>query len=547
MNRPRTAGSLPSPTDGAGRRLLAGLCLLAFSQATLAAGLTVAVAQSATKLFNGEGAATEWLAAALAAALLAAVLRRTERVTAEKLGQNYVLTLRRVFSRRLLRSPASALAGKAYGALHLRFAGDMGALRTWAARGLARLIVGSATILATLTALAILAWPLALTFAGAILAYCGGVALLNGPLKSSATKARKARVNLAKTFGETIASLGGYQTYGQGRHAARKIGKASQQTAAASVAHAQDAGTLQGMAEALAIGLPALTLLVGAITGVAPGALLAAMVVGGLAAPRVRELGRMPEYYVAARLARRRLANMIERLPRTRRRPFPLKQPTPGGLEVSVERLRTATGLKSVSFHAAPGQRIAVVGPNGAGKSTLLAAIAGLAPVTGGQIRLGGEAAANLRPGALGRAVALVGAAAPPVAGSVRRNLKLAAPEASEAELEAAIAAFGLNGLAKSSRRIAAAGADLSAGEAARLMLARALLAQPAILLADEWDANLDAETRDLFDRHLASFEGTLIFATHDPERAAAADAVWRIKNGRTAKPTAPSLHIIAS
>jgi ABC-type bacteriocin/lantibiotic exporter with double-glycine peptidase domain len=63
--------------------------------------------------------------------------------------------------------------------------------------------------------------------------------------------------------------------------------------------------------------------------------------------------------------------------------------------------------------------------------------------------------------------------------------------------------------------------------------MARALLGKPAILLLDEFDANLDEETRSLLDDVLEDYPGTVVMITRDEGRIARADWVWRLEEGR--------------
>ncbi len=73
----------------------------------------------------------------------------------------------------------------------------------------------------------------------------------------------------------------------------------------------------------------------------------------------------------------------------------------------------------------------------------------------------------------------------------------------------------------------------MSAGQRQRLALARALLGDPTVLLLDEADAHLDPASATVVDRVLATFRGTVLLATHRPERLAIADSVWHLDAGR--------------
>ena len=76
-------------------------------------------------------------------------------------------------------------------------------------------------------------------------------------------------------------------------------------------------------------------------------------------------------------------------------------------------------------------------------------------------------------------------------------------------------------------------GANLSLGARQRIALARALLGKPAVLLLDEADVNLDAQSRRILDKVLRDYEGTVLMATHRIDFAARADALWVVTRGR--------------
>lgn len=164
---------------------------------------------------------------------------------------------------------------------------------------------------------------------------------------------------------------------------------------------------------------------------------------------------------------------------------------------------------------------VALTGPTGSGKTSLLAALAGqVPPATGTRTVLAADA--------------IAWAAQHPLLlpGTLRDNLALAAPDATDADLRAAIDRVGLAPML--ARRGAGLdlpldhrGSGLSGGERRRLGLARALLADRPLLLADEPTADLDADSAAAITALLRTLaaERAVIVATHDPRLIAAADA----------------------
>ena len=200
---------------------------------------------------------------------------------------------------------------------------------------------------------------------------------------------------------------------------------------------------------------------------------------------------------------------------------------------------------------SAPGEVLAVLGPNGSGKSTLLAAIAGLTPLAGGRISLGGVTLDDAETGmfveAAHRPVGFVFqdyrlfphlSVLDNVAFSPRaRGLGRAPARAIAADW---LARLGLADLAH--RRPA----DLSGGQAQRVALGRALAGDPALLLLDEPLSALDARTRlDVqteLKRHLAEFSGPCLLVTHDPlEALVLADRLLVLEHGLVVQEGTPS------
>lgn len=180
------------------------------------------------------------------------------------------------------------------------------------------------------------------------------------------------------------------------------------------------------------------------------------------------------------------------------------------------------------------GEHVALVGPSGSGKTTLLSVIAGLAPVNGGAVRIGGvqldaQSAADLR-----ARMAWIGQKPHVFSGSVRANVSLERDGVDSEVVGAAVRRAGLGhvGHATPGDSLGEGGLGLSGGELVRLALARAVCAPHArLLLADEPTAHLDRDTAaGVIDALVTLAQGrTLIVATHDLALAARMKRVVRI------------------
>lgn len=159
-----------------------------------------------------------------------------------------------------------------------------------------------------------------------------------------------------------------------------------------------------------------------------------------------------------------------------------------------------------------------VLGPSGAGKSMLLRLLNRLEVPTAGEVRFRGEPVASIDPLSLRRRVGMVFQRPAPFPGSVRDNLLVADPGATDDELADALAAARL-----AADFLDRSADDLSGGEAQRMCLARTLVTRPEALLMDEPTSALDPEARRGLERtarRLADGGRPLVWVTHDLEQA---------------------------
>jgi ATP-binding cassette subfamily B protein len=196
--------------------------------------------------------------------------------------------------------------------------------------------------------------------------------------------------------------------------------------------------------------------------------------------------------------------------------------------------------LRDVTFSAERGQRTALVGPSGAGKSTILALIERFYDPSGGVVRLGGIDIRAMERTDLRSQIGYVEQDAPVLAGTIRENLLLGTPDATDERCIEVLHAVNLGEvLGRNPAGLDAAvgedGVMLSGGERQRLAIARALLAAPPILLLDESTSSLDGLNEQMLREAIDAVaeNRTLIVIAHRLSTVVDSDKIVVLDHGR--------------
>jgi ABC-type multidrug transport system fused ATPase/permease subunit len=184
--------------------------------------------------------------------------------------------------------------------------------------------------------------------------------------------------------------------------------------------------------------------------------------------------------------------------------------------------------LHGISFAARPGQMVALVGSSGAGKSTIAALLARLYDVDSGAVRISGIDVRDLTTDSLRETVGLVTQDGHLFHESVRANLTLAAPDATDDELWAEMP-DGLDTV------VGERGYRLSGGQRQRLTIARLLLGRSRVVVLDEATASLDSSSEAAVQQALseALVGRTALVIAHRLSTVRAADMILVVENGR--------------
>jgi ATP-binding cassette subfamily B protein len=196
--------------------------------------------------------------------------------------------------------------------------------------------------------------------------------------------------------------------------------------------------------------------------------------------------------------------------------------------------------LRDVSLTVAPGERVALVGPTGAGKSTLAKLMVRFYDPAEGVVRFAGVDLRDATLASLRERIVVVPQEGFLFAGTVRDNVRVGRAEATDEEVDAAVAALGLSDIFGAfpdglDTEVRERGSRLSAGEKQLVSLARAALADPALLVLDEATSNLDPGTEQLVERALETLtEGrTVVVVAHRLSTAARCDRIAVVDDGR--------------
>ncbi|MGB1257837.1 MAG: ABC transporter ATP-binding protein [Thiolinea sp.] len=556
-----SAPTLPKVISGKRRWWFSYLLANGITQAVLAVGMALLVQHSFDTLIHPTGAVDHQAMLFMAAGLLAIVfanagLRWRGHVDAEQLGQSYVHAVRLRLFRHVINIGADGAKQMGKGSVMLRFVGDLSALRQWVGQGLARLLVSGVCIALTIPGLIFIEPLIGISVLVAALV-TAGLAIIIGPhLRQATRELRRQRGRLATPLNDRLSKIGVIETFGQEQRERKRFKKLSRNVRHTSVARARTISLLRVISEAGASLAGLCALFAGAtlvnLGHTTPGTVVAAMVVAGLLAPRLQELGRVYEYWNGALIARQKQQQLLDLEPIGR--PSDRKQRRlllkAGTGQLVLENLSWEGVIKSLNITIPAGQKVVVTGSNGAGKSTLLRLIANLLEPSAGRILLDGQDISHCRWSKVRQTFAMVSPELPLLRASIRYNLTYGAQNITEQDIEQVINSCGLAPLIARldqgiMTRVSENGEGLSTGERARIALARALLVKPCVLLLDEAEANLDANARRLLDEVILHFPGTVIMISHSLPIIRQADLVLHFEQGQLVSQGAPETILV--
>ncbi len=475
------------------------------------------------------------------------IARYFERLASHDVALRSLGTARaRVYERLESLSPTQ-LQEHRHGDLLASFVGDVDSLQNLYLRGLLPPVVALGAGAGAVGVVAAILPPAGLVLAAGLLAAGIVVPFAAAALaRSSAALQAPARGALSAELVETLAGGAELVAYGRQNDSLERLGAADRKLVRAARRAALADGTGEGL-RLLVTGATVAGVLAVAVSAHEVGT-LDRVLIGLLALASLAAFEAVQPLPEALRELRTTVAAGERILDLTGREPA-VDNPTdprsfPGGpFTVAIEdvRVRYPSGerpaLDGVSLRLEPGRRVALLGPSGSGKTTVANLLLRFVDPEAGRVTLAGQDLREYRLEDVRRAIAVAGQDSHLFSTTIRENVRLARPEATDEELEDALRRARIldwvRGLPDGlDTLVGEEGRELSGGQRQRLVVARALLANAPVLVLDEPTAHLDGPTAerlvgDVLD---AAADRTVLLITHRPEGLDRMDEVVRLR-----------------
>ncbi|WP_410538472.1 ABC transporter ATP-binding protein [Streptomyces sp. KL2] len=483
--------------------------------------------------------------------LLGAFLAAAGRYLMARTGEAAVLRARRRLVGRMLRLRVEAVDRLTPGDLLSRATGDTSLLRTVLSRNIADAVTGVLVLLGTVVLMAVVDLVLLGVTLLAVLLALGLLALLMPRIQRAQHQAQEAVGAMGSALDRALQAFRTVKASGAEERESAAVAEAARRAHDRGVAVAWW-NSVSDVTASVAMQFAFL-----AVLGVGGARTVSgAMEVSSLVAfllylfALTGPLGQLTDGWtgLSGGLAAVRRIREVEELPRE----------SPGGvpsrgrsspLGVAFEDVVFGYGgrlegrspaHRGVTFEVPAGGLTALVGPSGAGKSTVFALLERFYEHDAGTVAVGGRDIRRWPLAELRSAIAYVEQDAPVLAGTLRENLLLAAPDAAEEEVRRAVSRTRLDGLVERlpgglDAQVGHRGVTLSGGERQRIAIARALLRRPRLLLLDEVTSQLDAVNEEALREVVVELaaETTVLAIAHRLSTVVRADRIVVMEDGR--------------
>jgi ATP-binding cassette, subfamily B, bacterial MsbA len=485
-------------------------------------------------------------------ALLRGYLLYQQRSLSGRIGQRVAARMRDAVWVHLQEVPLEYTRRRGPGRLLVRFISDTKAVQRLVSQGMVQLIQD---VLFVIGAIAVLMYlNLLVGFGVTLLLPLTALVFwrINPRVQQASRDTRYRRTLLSAHLNERLTGLAVVKIHGRQREEAKRVGKLNRKVASRGARLAAAGGRLQGASAAtvalvttLTLGLAAEEVAAGRLTA---GYLVTSYALIGLLAPVVQRITIVNRTLQEAQISVERLAQTLAEEPESPQEEELPEVEVSEGL-VSIEGVSFSypdgtLALENVSLTARRGELVALVGPNGAGKSTLLELLPRFRQPTNGRIVIDGQDIAGVSLESLRSKIGFVTQDTPLFDGTITENVTYGvrgdASEASEEQIQQAARLAGVDELVASlpdgwETKVREGRRMLSRGQRQRVVLARALAADPSIIVLDEVGSVLDIESQRTLSEQLRVLaeHKTVILATHSMPAMLMADRVYRMEGGR--------------
>jgi ABC-type multidrug transport system fused ATPase/permease subunit len=523
------ASGLPPVWAGVRRRHLSLLILAGLGQAA-AAGISARFFTHALTR-SGGGARGLLFGVLVAAAVAVGLMRMAERVLSERLSQDYVHEIRLGLIRRNLHDGKV----KSLGVAVARTTNDLTSVKNWISQGVAPLAVGIPLIFGVGIALALIDPLLLLGLLVPIAVLLVAMRRLAPVAYQRTRRVRRIRGRLSSQVADTLLSTAAIRSAGGSDRELSRIERYSRALVAASIEKAKVAGAMRGTAAAMSGVATAMVIGTGLLAGLPTQSIAGALTIVSFLAAPMYDLGRVVEYRQTYLAARRIIGPAMDNpsVSTPARAELVAVPSTDVGRTVVAAFLKLSNGITMPPLTVQPGVRVVLDAGSQRLTSEVLERFVGLREGYAGAIVVGGKDLSEVAPKDLRRLVGYAAQGMMLVRGTVSRTVRYRSPESSPEAVNRLLAEVGLTGrlaeLAQGADTLLVHGGEpLTIAERARLLLARAILDDPPLLVFDHLDADLGKDGRSVMRRLLENYPGVVVLASDDPDELFAPTHLWR-------------------